>query len=180
LARKNAAETTAKQIYSDHAGAQIPTPVEQIAKSLGIAISFEPYEDPNISGALYRFGDGTAIIGVNSTQSVTRQRFTIAHEIGHYCLHEGREVFVDHTVRLNMRDGRSSLAVDREEIQANAFAAELLMPSQAVREQFVRLMGRARPSTVEQVVERLADDFNVSAQAMEYRLQRLDLLAPPV
>lgn len=180
MARTSEPVKRARAIYAKHANEQIPTPVEDIAAALGIHISFEAYEDPDVSGALYRFDDGTAVIGVNSTQSFTRQRFTIAHEIGHFDLHQGRQAFVDHAVRVNNRDGRSALAVDPEEIQANTFAAELLMPEQAVRSEFVRLLGRARPSSVEQVVDQLADRFHVSMQAMEYRLQRLDLLLPAV
>lgn len=62
---------------------------------------------------------------INSLHHPHRQRFTIAHEIGHRVKHT-RELssFEDKTF---FRNGDSNLI----EIQANKFAAELLMPSDA-------------------------------------------------
>lgn len=67
----------------------------------------------------------------NSNENADRQRFTIAHEIGHYKLNhipkmEGKNFI--------MRDQVSSSGTDKKEICANAFAAELLMPEQLVKE----------------------------------------------
>ena len=68
-----------------------------------------------------------------------RQRFTIAHELGHRALHPGRELILDVPVRVNLRDKTSSMASDIEEIEANAFAATLLMPEQMIRDQLSQL-----------------------------------------
>ena len=74
---------------------------------------------------LYRDGP-KVIIGVNENDGPTRQRFTVAHEIGHLTLHRGRPMILDHKVhedvQINMRD--TTLPSSREEVQANAFAAE--------------------------------------------------------
>lgn len=73
---------------------------------------------------------------------------------------------------MNLRDERSSLATDREEIDANQFAASLLMPAQFVRELVSKLLVRR---TGDAVIASLAKAFEVSEQAMEYRLINLGL-----
>jgi Zn-dependent peptidase ImmA (M78 family) len=67
------------------------------------------------------------------------QRFTIAHELGHRALHPGHELILDVPVRFNMRDGTSGTATDLEEIEANAYAAALLIPARMIREQISQL-----------------------------------------
>ena len=77
--------------------------------------------------------EGTPIIGVNALHHPNRQRFTIAHECGHLILHKPqitKEVHVDKALAspMLMRDSVSAAGVDEMEIEANLFAAELLMP----------------------------------------------------
>lgn len=106
---------------------QAPIDVERIALALGLIIRYEALQDSSLSGFLFREGEQN-IIGVNADHSETRQRFTIAHEIGHYVLH-GSSIHVDHAVHaVFKRDQRASEGVYREEIEANTFAAALLMP----------------------------------------------------
>ena len=62
-----------------------PVSVERVAKSLGAQVRFSPL-DEELSGMIY-IRDGTPIIGVNARHAPNRQRFTIAHEIGHLVLH---------------------------------------------------------------------------------------------
>jgi Zn-dependent peptidase ImmA (M78 family) len=154
-----------------------PVPVEEIAHRLGATVSFEQFAS-DVSGVLYRQAS-TAVIGVNSEHAKSRQRFTIAHEIGHLRLHRGRPMFVDHSVRLDRRDSSASLGIDPEEIEANSFAATLLMPEKmiiAAIAQSSTARGRARS---EGLVGQLAKRFEVSPQAMEYRLANLGLIVPP-
>ena len=88
-----------------------------------------------------------------------RQRFTIAHEIGHFLLHTDEDVHIDEKRPIGRRDDLSSQAVDACEIEANQFAAELLMPESLVRE-FVRNLGSNHPETsVEEAIEELARAF---------------------
>ena len=119
---------------------QYPIPVERVAEHLGAALRFEPF-DGDISGMLFR-DDQRVIIGVNSLDGVTRQRFTISHEIGHLMLHNGRPMFVEKHVQVNLRDSVSSTATNREEIEANRFAAELLMPAGMVKHEASRRLGK--------------------------------------
>lgn len=152
-----------------------PVPVERIAKELGAVLSFEPFEgDGDISGVLYRKGKNV-IIGVNSKHAHVRQRFTIAHEIGHLLLHDS-DIFVDKVVKANFRDKRSSLAVDKEEIAANAFAAELLMPRDFVTAELSSLLEHKPGMKTDKVISNLANTFDVSTSAMEYRLINLGLI----
>jgi Zn-dependent peptidase ImmA (M78 family) len=121
--------------------------------------------------------DELTVIGVNSLHPKMRRRFTIAHELGHCLLHKGMETYLDRSVRLNFRDERSALAVDRNEIEANAFAAELLMPRPAFTRVLLETAHRDSQSD-RQFLKNLATLFEVSGQAMEHRLVNLNVLAP--
>lgn len=125
------------------------------------------------SGMLVRT-DGLIVIGVNSNHAEVRRRFSIAHELGHLSLHPGRPLLLHETVRVNFRDATSSMATDVEEIEANAFAAELLMPEPFVRQEVERSCEVRRTELVKQ----LAQTFAVSRPAMEIRLVNLGILLP--
>jgi Zn-dependent peptidase ImmA (M78 family) len=166
------AEKRAIAVLEDAAINELPVPVEEIAISLGADIAYEAY-DGEVSGMLYR-ADGRALIGVNSTHATTRQRFTVAHEIGHLVLHKGRPMFIDRFVRVNWRNGVS----DTEEVQANAFAAELLMPRKFVEREVERVLTKRRNVTPHQLAGELGKTFHVSPEAMSYRLENLGILDP--
>jgi len=151
----------------------LPVPVDEIARGLDVDLTYEAY-DGDVSGMIYRYDDH-AVIGVNSKHAPTRQRFTVAHEIGHCVLHEGRQMFVDRFVtRVNWRNGESNV----EEIQANQFAAELLMPREFVAREVERALNKRRTIDGQGLASQLANVFDVSPQAMEYRLANLGVLDP--
>ena len=89
-----------------------------------------------------------------------RQRFTCAHELGHWMKRlsnpEGDWAFVD------KRNQLSGAGVDSSEMYANQFAAALLMPA-----------GRVRQLAQGMRLDQLAAAFNVSVQAMSFRLRNL-------
>lgn len=143
-----------------------PIDVELLAEELGLDVSYEHLPD-DASGFLY-VDDDFGMIGVHSLHSDARQRFTIAHEIGHFLLHDFDTVHVDK--RFIMRDAKSSTAEDDREIEANWFAAELLMPNQWIREDVEELGGIDLENDEE--IEELADKYEVSNAAMQYRLIR--------
>jgi Zn-dependent peptidase ImmA (M78 family) len=155
------------------AAANYPFPinVEDVARSLGISVRQEALEE-HVSGVLV-IKEAGAVIGVNSAHHPHRQRFTIAHEIGHYQLHRKQaQLFVD-AAPVFFRDGRSAQGVDEQEMEANAFAAELLMPEPEVRDRYQR-----QPVDIfdDAAVRRLANHFGVSPQALAIRLTRLELV----
>lgn len=78
-------------------------------------------------------------IGVVNTYSCECQRFTLAHEIGHWLLHPEEVKFRDAPI---MALDSVSLTRDPSEREANAFAAELLMPQKTVKAEFMRTFGR--------------------------------------
>jgi Zn-dependent peptidase ImmA (M78 family) len=143
-----------------------PVPVEKIAEMLGLEVRYLASSD-EISGALIRKGKDL-IIGVNSYQHPNRQRFTIAHEIAHFILHKGWSLHVDEDFCIN-RDGSNNL----DEMQANRFAAELLMPEGLVEADVARF------NVVDaRIVSLLASKYKVSSQAMQIRLSNLGYIAP--
>jgi Zn-dependent peptidase ImmA (M78 family) len=164
------AEVRAEHLLQEQSVIARPVPVEDIARILGARLLFEPLND-ELSGLLYREG-GVATIGVNSAHPTSRQRFTVAHEIGHLLLHEGKPMFVDKLVRVDLRDSNSAAGTLKEEREANAFAAALLMPQAMILESLQRVRGLAGDA----MVQSLADRFQVSTQAMEYRLTNLGLV----
>jgi Zn-dependent peptidase ImmA (M78 family) len=150
-----------------------PVPIESIARAEGVIIARKAF-DGTQSGFALRDGQ-TRIIGVNSATSPRRQRFTIAHEMGHLDLHEGKPLIVDHAMRIDWRDDVSSLGTNEEEIEANAFAAEILMPARMIRSQVASYAQDG--ITRDRLIVKLARDFDVSAEAMGYRLINLGILA---
>jgi Zn-dependent peptidase ImmA (M78 family) len=154
-----------------------PVPVEKIARAQGAIISYQPFDAEDISGLLYRSAESAPVIGVNSSNAKVRQRFTVAHELGHLLLHEGRDLIMERLVRVNFRDSTSSTATDQEEIEANRFAAELLMP-RALIERSLSVLLRGTSMTDLELVRRLATRFEVSQQSMEFRMASLGMLTP--
>lgn len=118
---------------------------------------------------VYRNADGTAVVGVNSIDSPSRQRFTIAHELGHLILHVELDLHVDKHFPIGLRSETSAKGVDDHEIEANQFAAELLMPSEWIRREVELLRG----TDVDRAISKLAEKYEVSTEAMSIRLSAL-------
>jgi Zn-dependent peptidase ImmA (M78 family) len=150
----------------------LPIDVEKIAARLGIEVVFRALDaelslpSGNTSALLLR-RHGRSICVVNENHAFTRRRFSIAHEIGHFLLHPPKESY-----DVIARDDHSSEGIYREEIEANAFAAELLMPEHLVRS---RVKGPLDLFS-EECISELAALFNVSQVAMTHRLTYLGLL----
>lgn len=158
----------AKQLLTDYEITRPPVPVAALADALGIRVRYSPF-DGELAGMLAR-GDDETIIGVNSLHHPNRQRFTIAHELGHFCLLHKGEVHIDRTFRINRRDAASSQAVNPDEIEANRFAAELLMPYDMIVDD---LLERDIDVENEEQIKELAEIYKVSAQAMTHRLTNI-------
>jgi Zn-dependent peptidase ImmA (M78 family) len=140
----------------------------KIAKILDVSIHYETFDD-EISGVLIRNESGNAI-GVNKKHSKVRQRFTIAHEFGHLQLHEGLPIRVDRSFRINWRRADQARPRDIEEIEANSFAAKLLMPTSMITSAHSSASFELEDDAE---VKRLAGIFGVSTQAMTFRLSQL-------
>jgi Zn-dependent peptidase ImmA (M78 family) len=133
-----------------------------------MAVHNAKFSHDNIVGMIAKRGDSVTLL-VNATDPPFRKRFTIAHELGHHFLHllEDGE-FVDGEANLFRgitEDQQQVTPERRREIQANMFAAALLMPEPAVRAEWEKLKS----------VEALARRFNVSESAMGIRVVQLGL-----
>lgn len=163
-------ETKAKKLLAQAGVDTVPVPVEQVAEYLGIKIELADLGE-DCSGVLVRNGR-RAVIGINWAHHSNRRRFSIAHEIAHFVLHAG-DTYIDKGYRVRFRDLESGSGTKKEEMEANAFAAALLMPAKWVKDAF-----NQQPFylTEDDVLEMLAMKFKVSTQAMTYRLMKLQLI----
>lgn len=153
---------------------EAPINVEEIVERRNAVIHKQSVDD-DFSGYLFRdTARLAAVIGVNSDHHPNRQRFTVAHELGHFLLHTGDEVHIDRRFVMKRRDGKSSEGTDVEEVEANLFAAELLMPEHFLFQDIEHLGGI--DFLDEQTVGRLAHKYRVSQQAMTIRLTSLGFL----
>jgi hypothetical protein len=149
-------------------GVALPVDPFAIAQALGLKAYSAPL-DAGVSGMLIKRPGEDAEIYVHADDSSNRQRFTCAHEIGHYVK---RSAAGDQAWQyVERRDLLSSEGTNAEEIYANQFAAALLMPREAVEERYREL---ANPSLT--AAAALAVEFGVSADAMQYRIKNLKLV----
>jgi len=142
-------------------------PIERIAIQLGAVVKYAPYEG-ELAGMLIQNGK-SSIIAVNSSHHKNRQRFTIAHECGHLCLH-GKRTFVDEGFSIWNRDENSSYADDILEVEANQFSADILMPAKNIIRDLDRFNVDLEDS---EQISRMAKFYSVSAQALSYRIANL-------
>ena len=147
-----------------------PVPIRKLARSRGARIVLVSGNEADIDGFLYQ-KDDEVVIGVNQDQAPVRQRFTIAHELGHLLLHKhNNQVHVDRGFRVRLRSGLSSEGTDRDEMEANRFAAELLMPIEFLR---TDLEKREFDLADDSEIKALAKRYGVSTQALVIRLNGL-------
>lgn len=140
--------------------ARWPVPVVRLARALGVEVYDADGWPNNISGRIYRSeengGESGYAIDVNEDHPLTRQRFTVAHEIGHFMLHRDRigdELYDDGLYRSGLPSAM--------ETQANQMAAEILMPK--------KLITRAMTQGIKDPAV-LAQMFKVSEASMRIRL----------
>jgi transcriptional regulator with XRE-family HTH domain len=121
-----------------------------------------------VDGLVVQLGDGPAVGLDNAHTNPHRRRFTLAHELGHYLLRHSSSFQVDFA-----EDGSTGDAPGynwQHERAANEFAANLLMPADLVR----------RSAERNQDITKLATMFDVSRQAMAFRLTSLGLRSGPL
>lgn len=135
-----------------------PLDVKKIAEAIQLEVIFFPFHN-KLSGLLKK---EAGVIGVNQGHHPLRQRFTIAHELGHFLL--GHGLGEEHQEEIVDDIFDKSRPVERE---ANLFASVLLMPSDWVKDH-VKKNGMD--------VEKLSKTFGVSKQAATIRLLELKLL----
>ena len=162
-------ERKAWQQLREHELDNVHVEVETLAEALDVNVVFEEMED-SVS-AMLSIEDGDANVIVNAGHPENRRRFSIAHEIGHFMLHvsDDEHLFVD---RNFFRNEASSVGESRQEVEANAYAAALLMPARLIEEEL------PDEFDTELYIGDLAENFKVSEHAMTYRLIKLGYIDP--
>ncbi|MPZ20581.1 MAG: ImmA/IrrE family metallo-endopeptidase [Luteitalea sp.] len=171
---RNQAERLLQRLIEERRITVPPVDPHKVAKAVGLIVVLDDL-GPEVSGLLIRRGE-QALVAVRRSDPASRRNFTVAHEIGHHVLghqfHAGEHVHVDKGNYISQRGPRSSTGADPREVEANQFAAALLMPSWLVQEEAERL---GSPPLDSDVAE-MARHFKVSEQAMTIRLTSLRLL----
>lgn len=146
----------AKQLLEDLNISNLPIDVEDISRKCGLELEYVN-KGKGFFGQLIK---ERRIIQVQEGLHPHRQRFTIAHEIGHFIL--------DHNTVVCSVDDRS-LKDPRKlnEKQANIFASELLMPERWLKTYWPQMKSD---------YQAMAKKFQVSGEAMFRRLQDANLL----
>ena len=181
-------EREAKRILDRFEVIHPPVNVESIARGLGLWVVYKEME-LRTSGMLVRRGR-QATIGVNQAHHIHRQRFTIAHELGHHlarpfvgfehgkggALELGHHLMHHSLVELHVdralvafRDDASTLGDDPVEVEANAFAAALLMPAHFLS----RDLRAPLDAHDDHAVRQLARRYQVSPASLTFRLINL-------
>lgn len=149
------AYTTAQALLEEFWDCRLPVDPEYFAKRLGLAVKYS--HDLGLKSGYLNVEDKE--ICVNATECPERQRFTIAHELGHYCLGHGS----------SFRDTNNPQWVQQydpqKELFADQFAADLLMPALAMKA-VIDIRGEKNPV-------KLREMFRVSSSAMYVRLKKL-------
>lgn len=138
-------------------GIQIPVDLEKVRKHLGLYL--RRVDLGHNDGHLLRTPKRWYVV-TNIRQSIEKQRFTSAHEIGEYLLIQHYE-----------RQGKNPPVNGHTERFCDAFAANLLMPAEVVKQQLAEL-GHNRHNDKRDV---LASRFGVSRQALTIRLRELGM-----
>jgi Zn-dependent peptidase ImmA (M78 family) len=146
------AHTLRADYHARFAAPEFPVPVERIAEDL-LGLAVEESDEIDCSGILL---PAERRILIRAGESEPRKRFTLAHELGHWVC----QVLEGKVAPVFCRDTDVTLDPDGKllESEANVFAAELLMPEDAVR------------TTWRSDCEEPAGRFGVSAEAMNWRL----------
>jgi len=164
-------------------GMKVPINPMTIAKNLDIDIETEPDLDRmGYSGEVF-IRDGKAVIWVNGLEPIERQRFTVAHELGHLFLHMLQKEGDSQGFRDGASNFKRNKLWDGIEYEANNFAARLLMPrfevlniANDIIQQFNEQYGRKAKMTTESFISRMAKRFEVSFQAMKNRLTYMKMI----
>lgn len=145
-----------------------------------------------LSGLLVLSSGPGGFLFCNSDDPIPRQRFSMAHEIGHFLLHAAdirREQTQGRILSMMFADVHQGNDPEWEtrERQANRFAAELLLPEGLIRNLYaLAFVKKLTDQTIEQDLPRLhrfenliAHRLLVSSEAVHFRLASLDLIPTP-
>lgn len=155
----------------------LPIDLDLVVKHLALQVLDDiSLQEKGVIGQIC-FKDGKGIVRINPAENTyePRRRFTLAHEIGHFCLHkDAKDGFVDSRKTMS----RSESYWDRYESEANSFAAALLMPEETIVPKGLKIVNMLTKDSdgmvsKEEFTDRMARAYDVSRVSMEYRLKKL-------
>jgi Zn-dependent peptidase ImmA (M78 family) len=170
-------EQKANEILRKYHIRKPPVPVKDIIVKMGLNVRSYDLSD-DVSGILVIENDKGSI-GFNPKNSKTRQRFTLAHELGHFLFHHQSksEIFIDKDFIVKFRSEKNYTAHEiKQEQDANMFAAALLMPKEFLQAELARKDYNDLAEA--DFISALAKVFDVSIQAMTYRIANASLFRP--
>jgi Zn-dependent peptidase ImmA (M78 family) len=164
-------ENITNSILEEFNVTELPIQIDNLISKRNLIIKHSDLGD-GISGLLL-IKDNVGVIGINQADPEVRQRFTKAHELGHYELHrQNKDLFIDKGFAVLFRDKNSSIGEIKIEQEANAFAAGILMPEKFI----IREIQKNKFDIYDdESMQKLAEIFNVSTTAMTYRIANLNL-----
>lgn len=133
---------------------------------LNVEYKEESFEDNNISAILLIKGS-KSLITANAYHHINRKRFSIGHELGHLLLGHKKDIDIKEEEKIFFRNEISSMGINNDEIEANYFSANLLMPEHILKESI------DLNSSFEDNVANLAGRFVVSQASMTLRLNHI-------
>lgn len=166
LARPKGARQRALQVLQELGITAAPIAPEQIASARKVAVQTRSDFPPDVYGALARHGNRFTILVSRACPTEGHRRFTICHELGHYHL-EGHVEALFSSADVAFSRGGNYRGKDPYEVEADAFASELLMPEALARPVVERLV----PGI--EAVRTIAEQFGVSLSAAAIRLAML-------
>ena len=152
---------------------ELPIDPVEIANAAGINVyknKFKLCGKDIVAGALVKEKNGFNIY-VNEFDCNEMQRFTIAHELGHFYLHLNKYKEDEY---IDLHYDTEFLSDDILEIEANEFAASILMPMEAVVDYYNKIFSLGVSKSC--IIHWLSGIFKVSVEAMHYRLKKLNLM----
>jgi len=171
----NEAERLAGQVLEISGHEVGATPIVRIANSIGFATLKEKNMPEDISGNIFVGGTTKDIYGVNEVivvdedEEYAHQRFIIAHELGHYLMdYLGSEDSQNPGILFSRAYPKSNHD-SAEEIRADRFAAELLMPAKLFRRLYARAMD-AFDDDLGYTISFLAKYFKTKKSSVERRI----------
>lgn len=148
-----------------------PVDVEKIAKLLNIIVVKRAYKDKGSLSAMLVRDKNKVIIGINEEHTIQKQRFSIAHELGHFFLHKGEELIIDKNYSINFRHYKTDHKAYLKEKDANNFASRLLIPEKFLINDLKEYeIDELTPKMFEGIAKDLHKKYNVSLIAMRLRL----------
>lgn len=165
----NPADYGISKYLSDNYRLNRATDLLGICEELGINVFKQDFFDDTLSGLIEK-ENGQWSIYVDSTDPVERQRFTIAHELGHFFSWKSGKLSkaaLDNHGEMEDRaylTRNTTTTPDPIETEANAIAAELLMPKNIIEAMMAENLNP----------DEMASQLNVSASALAFRLINLD------